>query len=138
MLQVCTCYLPSCEACAEIADQIYRLQHPAPRICTGCGNDENHTHATTCQTCMARYRQIIAAHIGQEVTLFSQDTALMICGVLHYHCNHNYTNMPTYLRPLCVEKMDYAYLKFMPHQVVNVHTFTSIKGQSTIQITVKL
>lgn len=141
---VCCCYQPSCDKCAEIADQIYRLQHPEPtiRYCTGCGQDENHSHATSCATCKARYQQIIHDYIGKDVTLFSEDTKLMIWGVLHYHCAAAYSHLPIYLRPLCVDKAGYAYVQFKPDQIVNVHTYNQHtkygNTQRAIQITIKL
>lgn len=131
------CSCGNCEKCHSLADQVYELQHPT-RICTGCGSDENHSHATSCQTCLARYTRIITGFIGQEVTLWSHDGQVMIYGALHYHIPQNYNHLPEYLRPLCVDKPGYAYIQFKTTQIVNVHTYTNVSDTRSIQITVKL
>lgn len=135
--KVCCCYSPACEECGEIADQIYRLQHPA-RICTGCGKDENHSIPTTCQTCLARYLQIIHNYIGKTMTLWTHDMNVMIYGELKYHLPTHYIDLPEYLRPMCVDNFGHAYIQFKPTQIVNVHTYITPSGDTAIMLVVKL
>jgi hypothetical protein len=166
---VCCCYKPDCEACAEIATNVYCVQnHYKDRCgyclcctrcgmrngcscgchiegliiyCHGCGNDQNHPYATSCATCLARYIRMMAYYIKADVTLFSEDTKLMIYGKLGYHCTDTYSHLPNLLRPLCVDKPGYAYVQFTSMQIVNVHTYnraTATGIERAAQITIKL
>lgn len=136
------CSCGGCDRCDSLADQVYALQHPVIRFCHGCGQDENHSHATSCATCHARYVRMMPYYMGKDVTLFSEDAKLIIYGTLRYYAADNYGHLPAYLRPLCVDKPGYAHVQFKPDQIVNAHTYNQRTKygniEHAVQITIKL